>query len=502
MPEVTRTRTRVPSRPELHAPTLAHVHPHLRVQGRARKTRRRHFQRAVRRIGLLGILDLSVLFGARSVLHALRDAPWSAPAIVPLFPSGFMGGWGSIAAFVVGLVFAGAYSSEERWASPLAVFRGVAVGAALGLWQSIDTVGMAWTGLHWILVWPTVGALLASVRAGLGVLVHRYRVVSKPSDRVILVGDPRSLAGKRAAEAVLRRPGMVSLGWLSERGDIEDYLGHPSAVWEVLCDTGTDTVVLCGDMETGVFDAVVEAAAVAGCRVLSIRPRGTLLAARPRSLGDGALRMLELTFPASRAGQDVLKRSFDALASVALLMLASPVLLLIALRIKLDSPGPVIFVQDRVGQAGRIFSMWKFRTMSDNADAKKSDVAHLNTTGDPRLFKIPNDPRVTKVGALLRRWSIDEMPQLWNVIRGDMSLVGPRPFFESDLAAYDDHHFIRLTVKPGMTGLWQVKGRSAIVDFEEVVDLDREYVEKWSFGLDLMILLATIPAVFRRTGAY
>jgi lipopolysaccharide/colanic/teichoic acid biosynthesis glycosyltransferase len=140
--------------------------------------------------------------------------------------------------------------------------------------------------------------------------------------------------------------------------------------------------------------------------------------------------------------------------------------------------------------------------MSNGADSQKTDLAHLNSTGDPRLFKIPNDPRVTKVGAFLRKWSLDELPQLWNVVCGRMSLVGPRPFFESDLAAYDDHHFIRLTVKPGLTGLWQVKGRSGIVDFEQVIDLDREYVQKWSFALDLKILLFTIPAVFRRTGAY
>jgi len=109
---------------------------------------------------------------------------------------------------------------------------------------------------------------------------------------------------------------------------------------------------------------------------------------------------------------------------------------------------------------------------------------------------------VTRAGACLRRWSLDELPQLFNVLKGDMSLVGPRPFFESDLAAYDDHHFLRLAVKPGVTGLWQVKGRSSIVDFEEVVELDRRYVENWSFGMDLSILLCTLPAVIRRTGAF
>jgi lipopolysaccharide/colanic/teichoic acid biosynthesis glycosyltransferase len=146
--------------------------------------------------------------------------------------------------------------------------------------------------------------------------------------------------------------------------------------------------------------------------------------------------------------------------------------------------------------------MQKFRTMRRGADAEKQAVAHLNHTGDPRLFKIPNDPRVTRLGVWLRRWSLDELPQLWNVLAGDMSLVGPRPFFESDLASYEDHHFGRLGAMPGITGLWQVSGRSDIVNFEEVVTLDNRYVREWSLLLDFQILLRTIPAVLARRGAH
>jgi lipopolysaccharide/colanic/teichoic acid biosynthesis glycosyltransferase len=140
--------------------------------------------------------------------------------------------------------------------------------------------------------------------------------------------------------------------------------------------------------------------------------------------------------------------------------------------------------------------------MRHGADAEKHLLAHLNRTGDARLFKIADDPRVTRLGKWLRRWSLDELPQFWNVLLGDMSLVGPRPFFESDLADYDAHHFRRLDVKPGITGLWQVRGRSDVVNFDEVVRLDREYIERWSFWLDLKILLMTLPSVLRRRGAY
>jgi lipopolysaccharide/colanic/teichoic acid biosynthesis glycosyltransferase len=198
----------------------------------------------------------------------------------------------------------------------------------------------------------------------------------------------------------------------------------------------------------------------------------------------------------------VLKRTLDLFGATVGLLLLSPVFVVIAVLIKLDSRGPVFFRQERVGHGGRTFWMLKFRTMRDGADDEKPGMAHLNASGDSRLFKITDDPRVTRVGARLRRWSLDELPQLWNVLMGDMSLVGPRPFFEGDLAEYDEHHFVRLGAKPGITGLWQVNGRSSVVDFEEVVQLDRDYIERWSLWLDVQILSRTLPAVLRRRGAY
>ena len=479
------------------APRHAQANPRLRVQLAAANTKRRHFLRALRRVAVLGAVDALVLVAARSVLVLAR----TSPVVATVFPRGFMGGWASVAAVLVGMAFVGAYASEERWTSPTAVFKGVGLGAGLAMWQSLESLGIPWTVTRWLLVSLLLGSALAGVRRLLRTAVLQWGG-RYSSDRVIFVGDPRSKAEQKAAKTVLQRPGMHSLGWLSEERGAHDYLGHPSAVWEVLCEKGTDTVVLCGNLPRALFDTVVEAAAVAGCRVLAVRDRGTLMASQPRALNGGRMRMLELTFPAARAGQDVVKRAFDLFTAGIILALSTPAMIAIGLWIKLDSSGPVFFVQERVGRAGRTFQMLKFRTMRKGADAEKFDLAHLNHTGDPRLFKIPDDPRVTKAGVFLRRWSLDELPQLLNVVRGDMSLVGPRPFFESDLAAYDDHHFLRLAVKPGVTGLWQVKGRSSIVDFEEVVTLDREYVENWSLGLDLRILFATLPAVLRRTGAY
>jgi exopolysaccharide biosynthesis polyprenyl glycosylphosphotransferase len=196
------------------------------------------------------------------------------------------------------------------------------------------------------------------------------------------------------------------------------------------------------------------------------------------------------------------KRTMDVVFSILCLVTLFPIFLLIALAIKLDSSGPVIFRQVRTGLGGRPFSMYKFRTMVANADQIKSLYSHLNESGDPRLFKIRDDPRITRVGRILRRTSLDELPQLINVLAGEMSLIGPRPFFPEDLEHYRDHHCERLSVLPGITGLWQVRGRSAVLDFEEVVRLDREYIRGWSLWLDMKILLLTVPAVIRREGAY
>jgi lipopolysaccharide/colanic/teichoic acid biosynthesis glycosyltransferase len=181
---------------------------------------------------------------------------------------------------------------------------------------------------------------------------------------------------------------------------------------------------------------------------------------------------------------------------------AAPVAALVALVIRLDSPGPVLFRQTRIGIGGRRFEMFKFRTMRCGADEERDTFVHLNTTGDLRSFKIHDDPRTTSVGRFLRQWSLDELPQFLNVLAGEMSLVGPRPVPEADFVDYEEHHYRRLGATPGITGLWQVSGRSAVMDFEERVRLDTQYIDQWSLWLDLKILAMTVPAVFRRTGAY
>ncbi len=207
--------------------------------------------------------------------------------------------------------------------------------------------------------------------------------------------------------------------------------------------------------------------------------------------------------PPTVIGSDFwLKRSFDLVVVALALIVISPILALIALAIRWDSPGSILYGQTRIGLKGRPFKMWKFRTMISNADQLQAKLESANESKDGVLFKIKDDPRITLVGKFLRRYSLDELPQLFNVLLGEMSLVGPRPFPLRDVNRFAEHHFLRQEVLPGISGLWQVSGRSDIVDFEQVFRLDTVYIQNWSLMLDFQILLRTIKVVFKPSGAY
>jgi exopolysaccharide biosynthesis polyprenyl glycosylphosphotransferase len=197
----------------------------------------------------------------------------------------------------------------------------------------------------------------------------------------------------------------------------------------------------------------------------------------------------------------LVKRFVDVLLASVAMVVAAPLILLIALAIMIESSGPVFFLQQRVGLGGRRFTMWKFRSMTVDAEARELELAHLNIYGNG-TFKLRHDPRVTRVGRFLRRTSLDELPQLFNVLMGDMSIVGPRPALVNDINRYEPHHFERLSVVPGITGPWQVNGRNLITDFETIVKMERDYISSWSLVLDAKIMLRTIGVVVRGDGAY
>jgi exopolysaccharide biosynthesis polyprenyl glycosylphosphotransferase len=226
-----------------------------------------------------------------------------------------------------------------------------------------------------------------------------------------------------------------------------------------------------------------------------------LEAARLSTRQFGGLPVLRLQNREDRARR-ASKRLFDLGAASFLLLLAWPFLLLAAVVIRLDSPGPAFFRQVRVGKGGALFEVWKFRTMRFDADAMLAELLEANGKGDGgALFKLRRDPRVTRFGRWLRRTSLDELPQLWNVLKGEMSLVGPRPALPHEVAEFDDFTLRRLRVKPGITGLWQVSGR-ADATFATYSRMDAFYAENWTFLGDLRILLRTVPVVVRAKGAY
>jgi lipopolysaccharide/colanic/teichoic acid biosynthesis glycosyltransferase len=204
---------------------------------------------------------------------------------------------------------------------------------------------------------------------------------------------------------------------------------------------------------------------------------------------------------AAKRWQRAAKRLLDIVGSLGLLIALSPVMLVIAILVPLTSPGPVIYAQRRIGKGGHPFTMYKFRSMERDAHELRHLHAHRNRHTTGPVFKVPDDPRVTRVGRVIRRLSLDELPQLLNVLRGNMSLVGPRPALPEEFDLCNEEVRQRTLVAPGLTCIWQVSGRSD-VDFLRWVDMDLEYIRTWTLRLDLQLLLRTIPAVFRGSGAY
>lgn len=278
----------------------------------------------------------------------------------------------------------------------------------------------------------------------------------------------------------------------------------------------------------GSFRGIPEAATAIGADTVAVTASGELTATRLRRLGwqlEGTgidlvvapaltdvagprihtrpvagLPLIHVEAPEFRGVRKLVKGLVDRSAAALAVALLLPVLGLIALAIRLDSRGPALFRQIRVGQGGREFGVFKFRTMVVNADALRAELAARNET-DGLMFKMRDDPRVTRIGRLLRKWSLDELPQLVNVLLGQMSLVGPRPPLPAEVARYEGDVARRLLVKPGMTGLWQVSGRSDL-SWEDGIRLDLYYVENWSLAADLTILWKTFGAVLRSRGAY
>ena len=341
--------------------------------------------------------------------------------------------------------------------------------------------------------------------------LHRQRARGRFLRQVLMVGaehTTRELVRQlRTSPHTGLRPWAACLvdrsgGTLDVDGEPLPVLGGTADLVEIVRSSGAEAVLVADSGTVSVEMLRQLAWQVEGTGVtLFVVPEvtdvaGPLVAIRPVS----GLPILTVEEPELGGARRLLKNAFDRTFAVVVLLLLLPVLILIGIAIRLTSAGPALFKQVRVGLRGERFVLWKFRTMTVDAEKLRTTLLDRNEH-DGILFKIRDDPRVTPLGRRLRRWSVDELPQLWNVVRGEMSIVGPRPPLPSEVENYSNRVRRRLLVKPGLTGLWQISGRAGL-PWEEAVRLDLHYVENWSPALDMTILARTVSAVLRRHGAY
>lgn len=339
--------------------------------------------------------------------------------------------------------------------------------------------------------------------------LHRQRHRGKNVHRTLLVGERFQVAHVAKQLLVDTSAGFHLVGVVTDGiGTESPVTGVPtvagfSDIAEAVTDTRSDVVIMVGanhispqrfreigwELEALQVDLIVAAALtdVAGPRIHTSPVSG--------------LPLIHVEYPRFTLRSRLIKRSFDLLGSGLLIVVGSPLLLTVGLLVRLTSSGPIIFSQERIGRSGKPFRMLKFRSMVEGADDQLKSLLDQQGTADRPLHKVMSDPRITPVGQFIRRYSLDELPQLFNVLVGSMSLVGPRPQREAEVALYGQYDYRRLLVKPGITGLWQVSGRSSL-GWEDAIRLDLYYVENWSMTGDLVLLWKTLRAAIRAEGAW
>jgi exopolysaccharide biosynthesis polyprenyl glycosylphosphotransferase len=346
--------------------------------------------------------------------------------------------------------------------------------------------------------------------------LHHLRMHGRAMTSILLVGDGPSIAEFASRLRRDRYAGMLVVGGCVPTGllcdadtvrqlreaDIE-LLGDVDSLLDHVRDSHADTVAIVSSASIGTERLRLISWQLEGTSTDLVVSPGLTEIAGPRLhiRPVAGLPLLHVEEPKFTGFRRFLKTSFDFGSATLMLLVLSPVLLGVVLAVRFTSPGPVFFRQERVGRGGRVFRLIKFRSMYVGAEHDRADLQAQNVNSDGVLFKMPDDPRVTRVGRFIRKYSLDELPQLLNVLTGRMSLVGPRPNLPSEVAGYGDDMRRRLLVKPGITGLWQISGRNDLT-WAETVQLDLRYVENWSLGYDLMILWKTPLAVARGSGAY
>ena len=487
----------------------------LGLQRRAAANLRSHVLRAMRRFTVLLVADLGSFYLMRELMRAVRDlgvlGEGLAAPLQAALPRGILNGWQYAAALFVALFVTGNYGRGDQRRDVRRLFIASALATALPLWMTIWTRGLEPVMVQYafttLLVW---GGLVAERRV-IDRIVTRFLPVYRNAASTLFVGPAE------ACRQAINSPSFAQGGECRSMGFVDvhvppaaDALGHVANFRTLLARTGAEVVVVAGYLPDNRFREIVDASLEAESQLLSV-PRSIAIAGvQPNLVWRGGQLLIQLTTPSLKGWQLVLKRWVDLLGATIGLVLASPIMFVVAVAIKLDSRGPVFFRQERIGTGGRRFRVWKFRTMRNGAsDAAHRELVHQMLSGDDAaavrqstdgpVYKLVNDVRVTRLGRLLRRASLDELPQLLNVLRGEMSLVGPRPPLLYEFEKYDHWQFDRLQVLPGITGLWQVSGRNRLT-YRQMCELDVEYVRRWSVWLDLKILFKTIPVVLFNSG--
>jgi exopolysaccharide biosynthesis polyprenyl glycosylphosphotransferase len=455
-----------------------------------------HFRRA--RIRLLQTLDAGLFGGSLCLAYWLRDAfpLWNLHALEPFAD------YLTLAPLVMilgpALLASQDFYQRPRFAPRLEVYGALLRGCAFTVFGVI--LCLFFLRLQFarsvVVMTGVLAAILVYARTELTRRLDARRLAQEQlRRRVLWVGVPAAIADLRAGLAAHESELLQTVADIDPRGGLAgDFVAllHQHSINLVVVDVAglapADFLPVLAACEREGVEALVRAGIF---HTPVFRPEVDSLAGEP---------VLYYRAQAALAGHLIVKRLLDYVGAAVLLVLSLPLFAIIAAAIKLTASGPVFFRQRRCGLNGRPFDMLKFRSMVCDAEARKAGLAGRNEMKGP-VFKIHDDPRVTRVGRALRRHGLDELPQLWNVLRGEMSLVGPRPLPVDEVHRFDDDaHRRRLSVMPGLTCLWQVRGRNDIDEFEEWVRLDLEYIDHWSLWLDFKIILATIPAVLLGRG--
>ena len=457
-------------------------------------------------IASLVAIDIGGIAGALYLALVLRELYYGVHPIFWGLPWKAETKWLPFLALVTVLVFwrGGLYATRERRAgagkvvSSLLLVTVITLAFAVGTGYQHTTFGLYFTAF--VLAVVVVGGL----RAAYELVTRDMWRVAGVRRRAVLLGSGERLVDLRRALGLGR--GGIDYEFLG--AVVTDgvpvgmpVLGTAQDITEVLARLHPDELIL-SDVDFGdeAFLDLVENAHRTGVKVRLAPTTTELLTQRAEYVAGQGVPLFELRPPVFAGLDWAIKRGFDLVVSALMIAFAAPAWALAALAIKLDSPGPVFYRDQRVGLGERKFGMYKFRSMYVDAGERQAGLEASNEASGP-LFKIKDDPRVTRVGRVMRRYSIDELPQVLNVLRGEMSLVGPRPLPLRDYVQLEDWHRKRYLVLPGMTGLWQVSGRIELT-FDDLVRLDFYYLENWSIWLDISILAKTLPAVLARRGAY